>query len=156
MPPALKSPPSSPEAAISADDKTLRNLKRLIWLYFWLLIFEGSFRKWVLPQFSDILLVIRDPVAIAIYFLAFRHRVFPRNAYIVSLALIALLSWLVALLVLHAVSRSQTGPPGQRLWVSLQLPAPAAHLHHRQSLHGRGREKVRLVGFGSGWFRWRS
>jgi hypothetical protein len=100
MPPALKPPPSSPEAGISADDKTLRNLKRLIWLYFWLLIFEGSFRKWVLPQFSDILLVIRDPVAIAIYFLAFKLRVFPRNAYIFSLALIALFSWLVALLVL--------------------------------------------------------
>lgn len=100
MPPALKSPSSSPEAVISADNKTLRNLKRLIWLYFWLLLFEGSFRKWVLPQFSDILLVIRDPVAIAMYFLAFKLRLFPRNAYIVSLALIALFSWLVALLVL--------------------------------------------------------
>ena len=100
MPPALKSPPSPPEAAISADDKTLKNLKRLIWLYFWLLIFEGTFRKWVLPQFSDVLLVIRDPVVIAIYFLAFKARVFPRNAYIISLALIALFSWLVALLVL--------------------------------------------------------
>jgi hypothetical protein len=101
MPPALKSPPlPSSETVISADDKTLRNLKRLIWLYFWLLIFEGSFRKWVIPQFSDVLLVIRDPVAIAIYFLAFKLRVFPRNAYIFSLALIALFSWLVALLVL--------------------------------------------------------
>ena len=101
MPPALKSPPSPPEVAISADDKTLRNLKRLIWLYFWLLIFEGTFRKWVLPQFSDVLLIIRDPVAIASYYLAFKHRVFPRNAYIVSLAAIALLSWLVAILVLQ-------------------------------------------------------
>ncbi len=100
MPPALKSPPSSSEAAISADDPTLRNIKRLIWLYFWLLIFEGTLRKWVLPQFSDVLLVIRDPVVIAIYFLAFRARVFPRNAYIFSLALIGLFSWLVALLVL--------------------------------------------------------
>jgi len=100
MPPALKSPPSSPEAIISADDKTLKNLKRLIWLYFWLLIFEGTFRKWVLPQFSDILLVIRDPVVMAIYYLAFKVRVFPRNAYIVALAIIALFSWLAALLVL--------------------------------------------------------
>ena len=100
MQPALKSPPSSAEEAI-ADDKSLRNLKRLIWLYFWLLIFEGTFRKWVLPQLSDVLLIIRDPVAIASYYLAFKHRVFPRNAYIVSLALIALLSWLVAILVLQ-------------------------------------------------------
>jgi hypothetical protein len=103
MPPALKSPlsPAHPQAAVLADEKTLRNIKRLIWLYFWLLIFEGTFRKWVLPQFSDVLLVIRDPVVIAIYFLAFKARVFPRNAYIISLALIGLFSWLVALLVLQ-------------------------------------------------------
>ena len=100
MPPALKSPPGYPQAAISADDKTLRNIKRLIFLYFWLLIFEGTFRKWVLPQFSDVLLVIRDPVVIAIYFLAFRARVFPRNGYILSLGIIGVLSWLAALLVL--------------------------------------------------------
>ncbi len=100
MQPALKSPPSYAEEAV-ADDKSLKNLKRLIWLYFWLLIFEGTFRKWVLPQFSDILLIIRDPVAVASYYLAFKHRVFPRNAYVVSLAIIAALSWLVALLVLQ-------------------------------------------------------
>lgn len=100
MPPAFKSPPGYPQGAISADDKTLINIKRLILLYFWLLIFEGTFRKWVLPQFSDVLLVIRDPVAIAIYYLAFRARVFPRNGYILFLGIIGVLSWLAALLVL--------------------------------------------------------
>jgi len=100
MPPALKSPPRHPQAAISADDKTLRNLKRLIWLYFWLLIFEGTFRKWVLPQFSDVLLIIRDPVVIAIYFLAFRARVFPRNGWVFSLTVIAFLSVAVSFLAL--------------------------------------------------------
>ena len=44
--------------------------RRLIWVYFWLLIFEGTFRKWILPQYSDILLVVRDPVVLAIYFTA--------------------------------------------------------------------------------------
>lgn len=100
MPPALKSPPGHPPAGISAHDKTLRNIQRLIFLYFWLLIFEGSFRKWVLPQLSDVLLIIRDPVVIAIYVLAFRARVFPRNGWVSSLTVIAFLSLAVSFLAL--------------------------------------------------------
>ena len=41
-------------------------LKKLFWLYFLLLIFEGALRKWVAPQLSAPLLLIRDPVAILI------------------------------------------------------------------------------------------
>ncbi len=76
-------------------------IKRLIWLYFFLLIFEGTFRKWILPQYSDVLLVIRDPVVLAIYAMALKAKVFPRNGYILSLGIIAVLSWLVALVVLE-------------------------------------------------------
>ncbi len=47
-------------------------LKRWIWLYFWLLIFEGVLRKWLLPQLSMPLLVVRDPVLLVIYWMAFR------------------------------------------------------------------------------------
>jgi|AntRauTorckE5430_2_1112549.scaffolds.fasta_scaffold00890_2 hypothetical protein len=43
-----------------------RKLKQLIWLYFWLLLFEGALRKWVLPSLSTPLLIIRDPVALGI------------------------------------------------------------------------------------------
>jgi hypothetical protein len=76
-------------------------IKWLIWLYFFLLIFEGVFRKWLLPQFSDVLLVIRDPVVIAIYFAALGAKVFPRNGYLLWLGIIGVLSWLVALVVLQ-------------------------------------------------------
>lgn len=41
-----------------------RKVQLLLWAYFWLLIFEGALRKWVLPGFSNPLLVVRDPVAI--------------------------------------------------------------------------------------------
>jgi len=52
----------------------------LIWLYFWLLIFEGALRKWFLPSLSNILLVVRDPVAAAILILAIQGGVkFPRG-----------------------------------------------------------------------------
>jgi hypothetical protein len=81
-------------------EKALKYIRGLIWAYFVLLIFEGTLRKWILPQFSDVLLVIRDPVVIAIYFLAFRARVFPRNGWVFSLTVIAFLSLAVSFLAL--------------------------------------------------------
>jgi hypothetical protein len=83
------------------NPRLIIHIKRLIWLYFFLLIFEGTFRKWILPQYSDVLLVVRDPVVLAIYFMALKARVFPRNNYILSLGIIAVLSWLVSLVVLE-------------------------------------------------------
>ena len=83
------------------NQKPFIAVKRLIWLYFFLLIFEGTFRKWILPQFSDVLLVVRDPVVLAIYFFALKARVFPRNNYILALGIIGILSWLVSLAVLE-------------------------------------------------------
>ncbi|HEY4284826.1 MAG TPA: hypothetical protein VGM62_17320, partial [Chthoniobacterales bacterium] len=58
--------PDSPEARAG------RYIRYLIWLYFWLLLVEGALRKWLLPDLSNPLLVIRDPVALAIYALSFR------------------------------------------------------------------------------------
>ena len=80
--------------------ETILHIRRLIWLYLWLLIFEGALRKWVLPQFSAPLLLIRDPVVLWIYLLALRARVFPYNSYVISLAIIAILSWATGIIVL--------------------------------------------------------
>lgn len=82
------------------ENPTIRNIRRLIWLYFWLLLIEGALRKWVVPQLSNPLLIIRDPVVLLIYMLAFRARVFPRNAWIFSLAVIGFLSLAVSFLAL--------------------------------------------------------
>lgn len=43
---------------------TRRKIQLLLWGYFWLLIFEGALRKWLLPGLSTPLLVVRDPIAI--------------------------------------------------------------------------------------------
>jgi hypothetical protein len=40
--------------------------RRLLWLYFWLLIFEGALRKWFVPSLATPLLLVRDPIALAI------------------------------------------------------------------------------------------
>jgi hypothetical protein len=101
MVPAPKFAPLPPPSHAQESAKTIKNIRGLIWLYFLLLIFEGTFRKWILPQFSDVLLIIRDPVVIAIYALALKARVFPRNGYILSLGIISLLSALVSLVVLQ-------------------------------------------------------
>jgi hypothetical protein len=80
--------------------KTIRHIRVLILLYLVLLVFEGALRKWIVPQLSDPLLIIRDPVVIAIYLLALRARVFPRNRYVISLGVIAVLSMIVSVIVL--------------------------------------------------------
>src|SRR3954468_4993946 len=85
----------------ATNQRVITNLKRLIWLYFFLLIFEGVFRKWLLPQFSDVLLVVRDPVVLLIYAVAIKARLFPRNNYVLALGIIGILSWLVSLVVLE-------------------------------------------------------
>jgi hypothetical protein len=81
---------------LSPEEKTLRNIRRLIWLYFWLLLFEGALRKWVVPGLSNPLLIVRDPVVVAIFFLSLKARVFPWNWWVISLGIIGTLSMLVS------------------------------------------------------------
>ena len=73
-------------------EKKVRNIRRLVWLYFWLLLFEGALRKWIVPQLSTPLLIVRDPVLLLAYFLALRAGVFPRNAWVWSAGIIGVLS----------------------------------------------------------------
>lgn len=54
-------------------------IKKLIWTYFLLLLFEGALRKWFLPGLSQGLLIIRDPIVIWIYYLCYTQGVFPLN-----------------------------------------------------------------------------
>ena len=72
-------------------------LKKLFWLYFLLLIFEGALRKWVLPGFSAPLLLVRDPVAILIIIEAYRTNKWPARWSVVigvlACALLGLCIW---------------------------------------------------------------
>lgn len=89
---------SNPVAKPSADRAKLGNgrkfteVKVLIWTYFLLLIFEGVLRKWVLPQFSDPLLLIRDPVLVLIYIITLSAGIFPTNTYTVMLLVLGALA----------------------------------------------------------------
>jgi hypothetical protein len=58
-------------------------LKNAIWVYFFLLIFEGALRKWVLPSLSTPLLIVRDPVGIFILIYSLGSGLFPKsNGYL--------------------------------------------------------------------------
>ena len=68
-------------------------IKKLLWIYFILLLFEGALRKWILPSHADLLLLIRDPVVIVIYYYAFGAGIFQLNQrlkYLLMFCIIAI------------------------------------------------------------------
>jgi hypothetical protein len=76
-------------------------LKKGIWLYFLLLIFEGALRKWFIPSLAGPLLIIRDPLVLWILATAWRRGFFPLNYYIAGMALIGLVGIYTAFFLGH-------------------------------------------------------
>jgi hypothetical protein len=80
------------------NNKNIDQLKLIIWLYFFLLIFEGALRKWFLPSLATPLLLVRDPIAIWALFNAYRGGLFPKNNYyIIILSMVTCLSFATTL-----------------------------------------------------------
>lgn len=73
-------------------------LKPLLWLYFLLLVLEGALRKWILPGLAEPLLIVRDPIVLAIYFLALSGGTFPFRPAVLFLAGLAGFSLVFALI----------------------------------------------------------
>lgn len=80
---------------------THSQLKQLIWLYFWLLIFEGALRRWILPSLSTPLMLIREPVAIAIVALALQAGLLRRLPLLVAGIGVTLVSLMLTMLFTH-------------------------------------------------------
>jgi hypothetical protein len=78
--PTVSTPPT---AALGApiDSGMAKTTRGLIWIYLILWIIEGALRKWFLVSLSDVLLVVRDPVVLAIYATALIGGLFPFNAF---------------------------------------------------------------------------
>lgn len=92
--------PSVPLIYPARTDVPEENLfaRRLIWLFFWLWVFEGSLRKWILPEFNAALLVVRDPVLFLLYAQAYLQGKFPWNGYVVATAVLGVFSLAFSLL----------------------------------------------------------
>jgi hypothetical protein len=76
-------------------------MKSGIWLYFLLLIFEGALRKWVLPGLSTPLLIVRDPVALWLIFMALKKGLLPSNIYLNCMVVIGLIGIFIAIFLDH-------------------------------------------------------
>lgn len=76
-------------------------IRRLIWLYLILWLIEGGLRRWFLPGLATPLLLIRDPLVILIYGVAVVKNVFPTNGFIMTGAVLAILTFANALAIGH-------------------------------------------------------
>ncbi|MFH7000370.1 hypothetical protein ACHRVZ_20825 [Flavobacterium sp. FlaQc-57] len=85
----------------AAKIENYKSIKTAIWLYFFLWIFEGALRKWVLPSLATPLLIVRDPVAIYIIIRAIYLNVKFLNGYVVCGSIITLLALIVTLTFGH-------------------------------------------------------
>jgi hypothetical protein len=84
-----------------SNSPSLEHIKKGVWLYFLLLIFEGGIRKWILPGLATPLLVVRDPIAIWLIFQALKHNIIKTNWYISSMLIIGMLGVFTAVLFGH-------------------------------------------------------
>jgi hypothetical protein len=82
--------------------ENFNSIKIAIWLYFFLWIFEGALRKWILPSLATPLLIIRDPVAIYLILRAIYLNVKFINGYVVCAYIITLLSLIITLTFGHS------------------------------------------------------
>jgi hypothetical protein len=79
----------------------ISNFKNGIWIYFFLLIFEGALRKWLLPQFANPLLLIRDPLVIYLFLSANFNRIIFFNSYLFYAFLIVTISFIATMFIGH-------------------------------------------------------
>lgn len=71
-------------------EDAVKGVGTLIFIVYFLLIFEGVFRKWILPSFQRELFFLRDPFLLAIYIRCFRYNIWPRE----RLWTISALAWM--------------------------------------------------------------
>ena len=86
---------------LSSNGMEVALLKKGIWVYFLLLIFEGALRKWVLPSLATPLLVVRDPIALWLLLTCWRRHLLPSNLYLAGIVLIGVIGIITATLLGH-------------------------------------------------------
>lgn len=71
-----------------------------VWAYLLLFIFEGALRKWVAPGLSTPLLMVRTPIVIYMFFVAYQQRLID-NVYVKGLMGVSTICFFTALLFGH-------------------------------------------------------
>lgn len=97
--------PTIPKSIFKTGDKTAadpqKRIKQAIWLYFFLLIFEGALRKWVLPELSTPLLIVRDPIALWLLITSFNRGLLKVNVYVGAIWALMFISFCTAMAFGH-------------------------------------------------------
>jgi hypothetical protein len=99
QPPQTVTLPQLPAESRPCSRASTRPIQLLLWLYIILLLGEGALRKWFLPHFSGPLLIVRDPVLLAIYAMAIAQGIFPFNTFVRATVVLAALSFFCSLCV---------------------------------------------------------
>jgi hypothetical protein len=87
-------------SGISSDRERARlHLVKIVFIVYWLLIFEGVLRKWAFPSLQKFLYFIRDPFVLLAYWLAFKYKLWPRFSLPFRLSLILALAFLPLALI---------------------------------------------------------
>ena len=74
--------------------------RKAIWLYIFLLVFEGALRKWFLPSLATPLLLVRDPIAIWLTIVGMQRRWFG-SGYIKTMIIVVTISFILTLILGH-------------------------------------------------------
>lgn len=76
-------------------------VRQVIWAYFFLVIFEGALRKWVLPGLSTPLLLVRDPLALWVVYKVWNTGKFPRSLYVIFTVILTVVGIVTAMIFGH-------------------------------------------------------
>jgi hypothetical protein len=79
-------------------------LRQLAYLYIALLVLEGALRKWLLPGLAGPLLLVRDPIALAMLWLSWRQGLWRGQRWLVLWVWLAALMMITGLLALFSQS----------------------------------------------------
>lgn len=74
--------------------------RKAIWIYIFLLIFEGALRKWFLPSLATPLLLVRDPIAIWLTIVGLQKG-WIKSGYAKAMMVVASISFILTLAVGH-------------------------------------------------------
>lgn len=72
-----------------------------IWVYFFLLLFEGGLRKWILPALAGPLALVRDPIAILLILFSIKKGLLSKNNYIIATAFFGIIALATTFLTGH-------------------------------------------------------
>ena len=104
-----------------------RAVQRLTLVIFWLVIMEGSLRKWVAPGFSHVLFFVRDPFVLLVYWYALRGGLFRNPSLFLKIGIaFACVAPLLAFAQIAQVGDSRMGTVVAYGWRQyfLYLPFP--------------------------------